>query len=54
MSIKTIYTPPCPHIYPAVSTGFIVNLLKVPCSYQVSAIGKFALLRYLSEMHFKF
>jgi len=27
--------------------------LKVPCSYQVRAIGKFALLRYLSEFRFQ-
>ena len=27
--------------------------LKVPCSYYVSAIGKFALLRYLSEFRFQ-
>jgi len=27
--------------------------LKVPCSYKVSAIGKLALLRYLSEFRFQ-
>ena len=27
--------------------------LKVPCSYEISAIGKFALLRYLSEFRFQ-
>jgi len=28
-------------------------LNSVPCSYSVSAIGKFALLRYLSEFRFQ-